>query len=350
MSGARQRGADGGFDVGRRRAPSAADAGDDHGFVQAHCVTGIAARQPVLSPTGSGARNRDADQFAAERGVAREQQRFGFERHRIDHEAAAGAQRRDGGVEHAGIAGAAADEDRVRRGKPGERGRRRAFDDLESRHAEGGGVAADARGAVGAPLDRDGAHRRIGQHPFDRDRARAGADVPQQFAAARRQRRQRHRADFALGDLAVVLEQIVGKAGAAREDARAGRGLDLDRDGIERVDRAEIEARPPSSLRMRSRGPPSASSTVRREAPKPVRARSRASAAGPSPSEVNARMRAPGCRCGRTRSSVRPCTESSTVCGNDQPSRAAARLKADGAGTTIISRASMCRASTAPTP
>ena len=78
---------------------------------------------------------------------------------------------------------------------------------------------------------------------------------------------------------------------------------------------------------MRSRGPPSASSTVRREAPKPLSARSFASAAGPSPSEVSARMRAPGCKCGRTRSSVRPCSDSSTVCGSDQPSRAAARLK-----------------------
>ena len=45
---------------------------------------------------------------------------------------------------------------------------------------------------------------------------------------------------------------------------------------------------------------------------------------------------------------MRPCSDSNTVCDNDQPSRAAARLKADGAGTTIISRASMCRASLAP--
>ena len=37
----------------------------------AHCVTGIAARQPVFSPTASGARNRNADQFAAKRGMAR---------------------------------------------------------------------------------------------------------------------------------------------------------------------------------------------------------------------------------------------------------------------------------------
>ncbi len=140
------------------------------------------------------------------------------------------------------------------------------------------------------------------------------------------------------------------RPGVTRQDARVRRGLDLDRDGIERVDRAEIERRPPSCCgcaragRRALRGPSDASCRSR------FRARSCASAAGPSPSEVRARMRAPGCRCGRTRSSVRPCSESSTVCGNDQPSRAAARLKADGAGTTIISRASMCRASTAPTP
>ena len=84
---------------------------------------------------------------------------------------------------------------------------------------------------------------------------------------------------------------------------------------------------------MRSRGPPSASSTVSRDAAEADSARSFASAAGPSPSDVSARIRAPGCRCGRTRSSVRPCSESSTVCGSDQPSRAAARLNADGAGT-----------------
>ncbi len=105
-----------------------------------------------------------------------------------------------------------------------------------------------------------------------------------------------------------------------------------------------------SIVRKRSRGPPSASSTVSRERPKPVCANSSANAAGPSPSEVRARMRAPGCKCGRIRSSVRPCTESSTVCGSDQPSRAAARLNADGAGRTIISAGSIFCASTAPTP
>ena len=38
----------------------------------------------------------------------------------------------------------------------------------------------------------------------------------------------RHRADFALGDLAVVLEQGVGEAGSAREHAGVGGGFDFD--------------------------------------------------------------------------------------------------------------------------
>ena len=87
--------------LGGRSAASAADACDDHGFTQTHCVTGMAGRQPVLLPTGAGARDGDADQLAAERGVARDQQRLGLERHRVDDEPAAGAQRGDRGIEHA---------------------------------------------------------------------------------------------------------------------------------------------------------------------------------------------------------------------------------------------------------
>ena len=102
--------------------------------------------------------------------------------------------------------------------------------------------------------------------------------------------------------------------------------------------------------RIDSRGPPRRSRTIKRDVPKPLAARSFAKAVGASPSEVSARIRAAGCRCGRMRSSARPCSDNSTVCGSDQPSRPAARLKADGAGTTTISRGSMRRASTAPTP
>ncbi len=133
-------------------------------------------------------------------------------------------------------------------------------------------------------------------------------------------------------------------------DAGAGRGHDLDRDDIEGIDLVPRSNAAAVVARMRSRGPPSASSTIRREPPKPVSASSRASAAGAAPSEVSASTRAPGCRCGRTRSSARACSETSAVSGSAQPSRAAARLNADGAGTTSISCASTWRASTAPTP
>ena len=102
--------------------------------------------------------------------------------------------------------------------------------------------------------------------------------------------------------------------------------------------------------RTRSRGPPSASSTVKRELPKPTSLSSRARAAGPSPSEVSASTRAPGCRCGRMRSSERACSESWVVSGSAQPSRAAARLKVEGAGTATVSRGSIWRNRTEPTP
>ena len=69
--------------------------------------------------------------------------------------------------------------------------------------------------------------------PFDGDRAGAAADIPQQFAAARRQRRQCHRADLALGDLAVVLEQRVGQPGASGMTRASGAGHDFDRHQIQ---------------------------------------------------------------------------------------------------------------------
>ena len=50
------------------------------------------------------------------------------------------------------------------------------------------------------------------------------------------------------------------------------------------------------------------------------------------------------------RSSARPCSETSTLSGNGQPRRAAARLKADGAGITHISSGGTWPASVEPTP
>jgi hypothetical protein len=111
---------------------------------------------------------------------------------------------------------------------------------LQPRHAQRRRIARDPRRAIRIRLERDRAQRHVRQHPFDRDRAGAGADVPQRLAAARRQRRQRDGADLALGDLAVVLEQIVGQPGGARDDPRARRRHHLDRDRVERIDRAKV--------------------------------------------------------------------------------------------------------------
>ena len=57
------------------------------------------------------------------------------------------------------------------------------------RHAEGRGIAADARHVIRSRFDRQRPHRRIGEKPFDCDRTGAGTDIPQLFVAPRRQRR-----------------------------------------------------------------------------------------------------------------------------------------------------------------
>ncbi len=111
------------------------------------------------------------------------------------------------------IARAAADEHRIGRGERDKRLGRAPSTTSSSGTPKRGGVAPDPRGAVGPRFDGDGAHGRVGEQPLDSDGAGAGADVPQQLAPERRQRGQRHRADLALGDLAVMLEQIVGEAG-----------------------------------------------------------------------------------------------------------------------------------------
>ena len=69
----------------------------------------------------------------------------------------------------------------------------------------------------------------------------------------------------------------------------------------------------------------------------PRSARNVASLAGVSPSHDSARMRAPGCRWRTMPSSARPCRLTSATSCSDQPSRAAARLKADALGRQSVS-------------
>ena len=82
----------------------------------------------------------------------------------------------------------------------------------------------------------------MAQAPLDADRARAGTDIPEQFAGARRQRRQRDRPDIGLGELAVMLEPVVGQPGRQRQDTGVAAGDDLDRQQVERHDVIQREA------------------------------------------------------------------------------------------------------------
>ena len=115
--------------------------------------------------------------------MAFNQQRLGHKRDGVDDEPSAGAQRRDGVVEHARLAGAAADEDRIGRRESGERGRCLAVHDLEARHPKAAALRAiraarSARASIAIARI-----RRVGQQPFDRNRTGAGTDVPQSLAA-----------------------------------------------------------------------------------------------------------------------------------------------------------------------
>ena len=317
------------------RRPPAADARDDHGFTQRHCVTGIAGRQAVHAADRLGA--RDA--------------RCGSVRRPSAHSAPAAAPRvssvtalttsrppaRSAASTASSTPGSLAPPPMKTAsggGSPASAAGAVPCDDRECPARRGRGVARDARRALrAAPRSR---WRAATDRPAAIRSPTEPAPAPMSHSSSPRRGASADsvtRAHFALGDLAVMLEQIVGQTRRARDDAGAGRRRHLDRDRVERIDVAERRTPPPCAARMRSRGPPSASSTVRRDAPKPRAAASAASAAGVSPSEDSASTRAPGCRCGRTRSSARPCRETSAQSCSAQPSRAAARLKAEGAGT-----------------
>ena len=328
-------------------AAAAAEPGDRHGFTQAHCVTGIAGRQPVMPPTG-------AARATAMRGQRR--RRAGPRRASssacISSVTALATSRPPGrsaaigGVEHARIAAAAAEEDRVRRRQPGERRRRRALDDAQLRHAERRGVAADARGAVGPRLDGDGARATDAaastrSPPSPAPAPMSHSSSPRRGASADRVTR----AHLALGDLAVVLEAASsGRPAAERQDARPARPRPRCATRFSAAQTASPKLVGAPLAAAARRGPPSASSTCSRDAPNPSATSSRAIAAGASPSEVSARMRVPGCSSGRISSIGRPCSEIVSTSGSGQPSRAAARLKAEAAGITAISAGSTWRA------
>ena len=228
-----------------RRAGAGADEMHGHGittrgFVALHWVTVIAGRKACLPPTASRRSTESRVSVPPNLCLRGEHRLLGLEGDGIGDDAAAWLQRGEGLVDQRRLA-AAADEDGVRRRQLIERGRSLAGHDLQPRHAKLGGVARGAGGAQRIALDADGAVRGVPQQPLDGDRARAAADVPQQLAGAGRKRRERHRPDLALGDLAVMLEHVVGQARSERDDLGSGARLDLDGDEVQRLDIVEAE-------------------------------------------------------------------------------------------------------------
>ena len=94
----------------------------------------------------------------------------------------------------------------------------------QRRHAERGGVAGDDRGARRVALDGDGAARsspaRSHSIAIEPQPAPMSHNVSPGSGASARQGRG---ADLALGQLAVMLEGVVGQPGEPRQRARAGR-------------------------------------------------------------------------------------------------------------------------------
>ena len=67
-------------------------------------------------------------------------------------------------------------------------------------------------------FDRDGFAAGMGSHPFDTDGSTARTDVPQEGTGVGGEGGEGERSDFTLGELAVVLVNVVGETGSAVGD------------------------------------------------------------------------------------------------------------------------------------
>lgn len=172
-----------------------------------------------------GVRDGQLHQFTAVPAVSVGQCGLRLQGDRVDHQPAAGGQRRPGRVQQARRGQAATDEHRVGGGQSDQRRRGGAGDHPQARHAERRRVAGDPLGPLRDPFHRHGAAGGVRTHPLDADRARAAADVPQQFAGGRGERAQGRRADVPFGELAVVFVGGVGQAGGGAEPRHVGAGV-----------------------------------------------------------------------------------------------------------------------------
>jgi len=190
--------------------PVASKCPHDHGFLT-RMVDGIAGRQPDMAPTLSASCDLQSNESV------RKMLEIGRPAApRLRDTALATRRPPDFSADHAASEHAviliAADKDSIRSRKPRESLRRPALHDLKLRHAKCCGVGGPPgpRGRC-APRCRSRAGW-MPQQPLDRDRTRTKPDIPEQLTLQRLQRRQRHRTNFPLRQLAVMLEKIVVKA------------------------------------------------------------------------------------------------------------------------------------------
>ena len=187
----------------------------------------------VVAAERNGAGHRDAGQLTPEGRVRLDERTLTFHGDRVCDETPAGAQRGPARGEQIGRREAAADEHRIGRVQAREGGGRFAVHDSEIRDAEPLGVAFDEREAAGVALHRDRPGAARGPHPFDRDRAASGPDVPEKLPGHRRERRERRRAQGPPGEQPVVHEGVVRQSGAARAQRRLRAGDAFHGNGME---------------------------------------------------------------------------------------------------------------------
>ena len=252
-------------------ARTGADEVDRHRFSQLHWTTGSAGRQAVERADRLGVGDLDPHQLAAValRGAA--SMPLALQRDRVGHDPAAGPQRIPAAVEQSPA---------VVRPPP----MKIASGPGRSSSASGAlpittsscgtpsvrGVAARSLGAVRVALDRDRPRGRLGAQPLDRDRAAAGADVPQQ--RARRAAPAPRASPPGRGAWSAAPSLLVGVVGQARRragsSAAPGPRHAFDRDRVQRVGWRARPTRAAVALDDASHpAPPSCSSTTNRLAP-----------------------------------------------------------------------------------
>ena len=304
-------------------------------------VTGSAGFQPVKPPTGAACATDEPGQRAAARARAsRPAPPRSRTRHRVDDQPAARAAARPSRPRAGPARRPAADEDGVGRGQPGQRRRRPARAPPAGRGRRAAAALRAIRSARAASrLDRDRAAGGVRPHPLDADRARAGADVPQQLAGQRREPGERDRADVALGQLAVVLVGVVGQpghGGSGTAPGSATHSTAVTTSGS--VSACGQPAAVPSNRASSGRAQPG-------EHGQPAGAVARARPAAPATAAgvraVGAEHQQPparGAACGTTSDSGRPTTVTTAVSSTAQPSRAQASDTDDGCGQHLAPR------------